>query len=402
MTHQLTLADVIGMLERRYPPGTAESWDAVGLVAGDPDRPVRKVMLAVDPVLDVAREALAWGADLLLTHHPLYLRGTHGVGADTPKGRVVHELIRGGCALYVAHTNADNAAGGVAEALAEALGIEDLRPLVAQPRTVLDAVATYVPVSHTEGVLDALAEAGAGTLGAYERSAFVVGGSGTFRPVTGADPTIGAVGEVVTVAEERLEMVVPRGRRQEAIAALRAAHPYEEPAFSVVELAPEDGPTGTGRIGTLREPATLRAFAERVAAALPATAQGIRVSGDLDADVRTVAVCGGSGDSLLGTVRALGADVYVTADLRHHPTSEARDGGRPFLVDAAHWASEWPWLPRAAEALEQDARSTGAALETRVSTRVTDPWTITLGRRDAGPGDPATHPDHPTDEGADQ
>src|SRR5690606_862417 len=133
--------------------------------------------------------------------------------------------------------------------------------------------------------------------------------------------------------------------------ALRQAHPYEEPAHSLVAQAPAPAAPGTGRIGRLPEAMTLRAFAELVARILPATAQGIRVGGDLDAEVRTVAVCGGSGDSLLARVRSLGADVYLTADLRHHPASEHLAGGRPFLVDATHWASEWPWLPRAAEVL---------------------------------------------------
>src|SRR5690606_29874705 len=127
---------------------------------------------------------------------------------------------------------------------------------------------------------------------------------------------------------------------------------------------------------------TLRSLAERVAAALPATAQGIRVAGDLDAEVRTVAVCGGSGDSLLGTVRRLGADVYLTADLRHHPASEALEAGPPYLIDATHWASEWPWLPVAAARLEEDARATGAELSTEVRGIVTDPWTLRLGAPD--------------------
>ncbi|MEE6272628.1 Nif3-like dinuclear metal center hexameric protein [Georgenia wangjunii] len=392
MPNPLTLADVVGVLERRYPPGTAEDWDAVGLVAGDPDAPVRKVMLAVDPVLDVAREAIEWGADLLITHHPLYLRGTTAVAATSPKGRVVHELIRAGCALYTAHTNADSAEGGVAEALADLLGLENARPIQPQSTLALDSLTTYVPATHTQAVLDALAAAGAGQLGNYERCAFTVNGTGTFRPVAGADPTIGSVGEVEEVDEDSVAMVLPRGRRAHVLAALREAHPYEEPAFSVVELAVEDGPTGTGRIGTLPHPTTLRALAGHVADVLPATAQGIRVAGDLDAEVSTVAVCGGSGDSLLATVRALGADVYLTADLRHHPASESREEGRPYLIDATHWASEWPWLPRAADQLAEDAAAHGARLETRVSTRVTDPWTLRLGAADND------LPDH--DEGA--
>ena len=175
-------------------------------------------------------------------------------------------------------------------------------------------------------------------------------------------------------------MVAPRRLRGAVVAAMRAAHPYEEPAFDVLELASWSGTTGTGRVGRLAEPTTLRSFAALVARALPSTAQGIRYAGDPDGRVETVAVVGGSGDSLFDAVRASGVDAYVTADLRHHPASELRERAdhenrTPYLVDTAHFASEWPWLARAARALEQDAAAAGATVVTRVSTLSTDPWT---------------------------
>ncbi len=288
-----TLAGVVRTLDGLYPPGTAEDWDAVGLVAGDPGAPVRKVLLAVDPVEDVADEALAWGADLLVTHHPLFLRPVHSVAATTSKGSLVHRLIRGGCALYVAHTNADAAERGVADALADALDLLHLVPLV------------------------------------------------------------------------------PHG----------APTPAGGPPRAVT--------TGTGRVGRLAAPTTLRLLAERIAAVLPATEQGVRVAGDLDATVESVAVVGGSGDSLFDAVRASAADVYLTSDLRHHPVSELRERARqeaastggpstPYLVDVPHFASEWPWLRYAAEDLVRTLAERGEHVETRVSTTSTDPWTARI------------------------
>lgn len=378
-----TLADVVAALERRYPPGTAESWDAVGTVCGDPAQPVRRVMFAVDPTLDVVEEALTWGADLLVTHHPLLLRPVHSVVASTPKGAVVHRLVRGGCALHVAHTNADSAVGGVAESLAAAVGVVDLEPLVPVPAEPLDKHVVFVPTQDAERLVDALAAAGAGELGHYSRCAWTTTGLGTFVPGEQARPAIGEHGVPARVDETRVEMVAPRRLRAAVVAAMRAAHPYEEPAFDVLETAALPGATGIGRVGTLAEPTTLRGFAERVAAALPATEQGVRVAGDLDAQVRRVAVVGGSGDSLFDAVRASGADAYLTADLRHHPASEQQEraalgDGRPFLVDVAHFASEWPWLPVAAATLEADLAAQGATVSTRVSTLRTDPWTARL------------------------
>ena len=374
------LRDVLDALEAAYPPALAESWDAVGLVCGDPDEPVSKVLVAVDPVPETVAEAVDTGAQLLVTHHPLLLRGVHGVPADQPKGRLVHQLVRAGAALFTAHTNADSADPGVSDALADALGLRVEGPL--QPRAAenLDKIITFVPVgAATAKVLDALADAGAGQIGDYSHCAWSTEGTGQFLPHEGAHPAIGAVGALERVAETRLELVLPRGRRRAVIEALRAAHPYEEPAFDLFELAEIPGRRGLGRVGELAEPESLAAFTERAAAALPATAWGVRAAGDPARAVRRVAVCGGAGDSALGAATAAGVDAYLTADLRHHPAGEHLLAGTlpgrptPALVDVAHWASEHPWCEQAAGVIRSALRGT---VDVSVSWQRTDPWTV--------------------------
>jgi putative NIF3 family GTP cyclohydrolase 1 type 2 len=255
---ETTLADVVAIMEGLYPPSLAASWDAVGPVCGDPAQPVRRVLFAVDPVEVVVDEAIERGADLLVTHHPLFLRGTSSVAATTAKGRSVHRLIRAGVALHVAHTNADHANPGVSDALAAALGLVDTRPLDPLPAPPLDKVVTFVPEAHAEKLLDALAAAGAGEIGDYARCAWTTAGIGTFQPLPGASPAIGAVGDVTRVDETRIEMVLPRAVRDEVIRALRTAHTYEEPAFDILELASWPGDTGTGRVGELPTPGSRR------------------------------------------------------------------------------------------------------------------------------------------------
>lgn len=292
------LVDVVAALDGLYPPRLAEPWDAVGLVCGDPHAEVRRVLFAVDPVATVADEALRWGADLVVTHHPLFLRPVTSVAATTPKGRMVHRLVTSGVALYTAHTNADKAVPGVNDALAGALGLRELRPLMpAEP-------------------------------------------SGTPAEPSGSPAAQG-------------------GR-------------------------PGMAAEGLGRIGVLPAPESLDAFVRRVARALPSTAPGARATGDPDAVVRTVAVCGGSGDSLLDVARAAGVDAYVTADLRHHPSSEASELGGPALVDVAHWASEWPWLAEAADRLIAELSARGTTVETHISETPTDPWTLHHPSREPG------------------
>lgn len=370
------LKEIVDLVHTWYPPATAESWDAVGLVLGDPDREVKKVMFAVDPAPAVAAEAAEWKADLLIVHHPLFLKPVHGFAATTPKGRTLATLAAANCALLTAHTNADQAVGGVSEALAEALGLTDLAPIVAAPGEPMDKLTVFVPADAAAPVRAAIAEAGAGRIGDYEFASFTSApGEGRFRPLDGANPMIGTVGEIETVEEVRVEAVLARSVRTAVIRAMLAAHPYEEPAYDVSELAdPGITHTGTGRVGSLPT-ATLAEFAETVAAVLPQTAHGVRVAGDAERTVKKVAVCGGAGDFLLDRMAGSDVDVYLTSDLRHHPAAEFVERGGPALVDVAHWAAEWTWLPVVERRLRD---ALGDAVDTRVSTTVTDPWTMRL------------------------
>lgn len=370
----MRLAEITALLESWYPPQHAEEWDAVGLVCGDPEDDVRRILLAVDPVQAVADEAVALGAELVIVHHPLYLRGTTSVAATTPKGRVVQTLVRSGAALMTAHTNADSPEAGVSAAIAAALGLEEVRPLDPDPLDPRDKLVVFVPAADADAVRTALAAAGAGTLGDYTDASFSAPGEGRFRPGPGANPAIGTVGDLEVVDEIRIEVVLPRHRRTAVLAALLAAHPYEEPAYDVQELAAlADSTRGSGRIGVLPAAMTLRAFAELVDQTLPGTAHGVRVAGDPECPVRTVALCGGSGDFLLDRARQAGADVYLTSDLRHHPASESCENDGPALVDVAHWAAESMWLPVLRDRLVAALDDT---VSVHISTITTDPWTF--------------------------
>jgi dinuclear metal center YbgI/SA1388 family protein len=264
----VTVAEVAAASHALWPLAGAEPWDAPGLLAGDPSAGVSSIHLAVDAVLDTADEAIELGADLLLTHHPLLLRGVTSIAEDRYKGAVLGRLIRANCALIAAHTNADVVETGTSAVFANKLGLRDARPIVAA-----------------------------------------------------AEPT-----------------------------------------------------RGIGRVGRLAEPTTLGRLAREVAELLPATASGIRVSGEFDAPISTVALCGGAGDSLLAVPAVLTADVYITSDLRHHPASEARENARnsggPALIDVSHWASEWLWLETAADQL----RAALPGVTVTVSDLRTDPW----------------------------
>lgn len=271
----------MALMEAWYPASRAESWDRVGLIAGDPSAHVTSILLAVDPVSAVVDEAIDEDASLVITHHPLYLRGTSFLPTSDPKGASITRLIKNDIALFNAHTNADVSADGVGDALAQLVGINSPSPLVP----------------------------------------------------TGIDQA---------------------GR-----------------------------PIGHGRIGSIA-PTRLGDFLDLVAERLPAGPHGIFGSGDPGEIIERVAVSGGAGDSFLEAARESGADVFLTADLRHHPASEHLEGGAPALICGSHYATEWPWLPILERKLVQAASTANVEVRVKVSTIITEPWTShrpTLGGR---------------------
>lgn len=366
------LRDVIEVLDEAYPPRLAEPWDSVGLVCGDPADVLESVTIAVDATPAVVDEVPEAG--LLLAHHPLLLRGVDTVAASTPKGALVHRLIRTGRSLFTAHTNADSASPGVSDALAHALGLRVEAVLdPARSSAELDKWVIYVPRENSEAVQEAVFQAGAGHIGDYSHCSWSVAGTGQFLPHDGASPAIGSVGTVERVAEDRFEVVAPARARAAVLAAMRAAHPYEEPAFDILALVPPPAGVGLGRIGTLPAPEPLGAFVSRIHAALPQTSWGVRAAGDPSVLVSRVAVCGGAGDSLLGAAAAADVQAYVTADLRHHPADEHCRTSQVALIDVAHWASEFPWCDQAAGVLKTRF---GASLPVHVCKIRTDPWNL--------------------------
>ncbi len=378
MSSTLSVGDVLDALDELYPPVLAESWDVVGLAIGSRSRLVRKINFAVDCTAAVIADARADGAELLVCHHPPFLRGLTSVDADEPKGRLVADALSAGLSVIVAHTNADLPRFSTVEALADLVRLGERRPLVARTAPAseaIDKIVTFVPAAHTSAVIEALAAAGAGHIGRYERCAFTSPGEGTYRPTEGAEPYLGSVGAVEHVGETKIEMVLDRSRRRAVRDALLAVHPYDEPAYDVYELVEVlDASVGLGRVGDLVDPVSLGGMVDRLAAGLPATARGLNIAGDLDLPIARAAVQAGSGDDLFAEALRSGADVYITSDLRHHPASDALAWtGAPALIDIPHWAAEWLWLPVVQRELERvlgDRR-----VPSSVSTRCTDPWT---------------------------
>jgi dinuclear metal center YbgI/SA1388 family protein len=368
-----TVGDWLALVDAHWPMADASSWDAPGLHVGGRDWPVRRVLVSLDVTEAVIDEAAEVDGTLVLAHHPLLLAGVKRLTPDTAGGRLALQAAGAGVAIAAAHTNLDVAADGTgtSDPVATALGLVDVRPLATELRDSSEVkLVVFVPHDDTETVLDAVSAAGAAGAGAYERCSFRVAGTGTFTPRAGADPHIGTIDEPQEVGEDRLEVLVPRRRVGAVVAALLAAHPYEEVAYDLVPLV-DGAEVGFGRIGRLPEPMTLRGVAERVATALPAP--HLRTAGDRDRIVETVATVGGSGLSMARAALGAGADVFVTGDCKHHDVLDLLALGLA-VVDAGHHATEVAALPAFQAALQRDATGRGLQAPVLVSTVDTDPW----------------------------
>ncbi|GIV59925.1 MAG: Nif3-like dinuclear metal center hexameric protein [Rhodothermaceae bacterium] len=335
-----TIREITAALEAWAPPGSAQSYDNVGLQVGDAGQRVRHALVALDLTPAVLEEARSTGATLIITHHPLLFHPLRRLTPDDLAGGLALRLAEAGIALYSLHTNLDAAPGGVSFALAERLGLTDVRFLDPLPETLCKLV-TFVPSSHFDAVRAALAEAGAGRIGDYDACAFALEGTGFFRPGAEADPFIGRAGALESVREMRLEVEVARWDLERVIRAMKTAHPYEEVAYDVYPVQQPATRAGLGALGRLPEPEPLTAFLRRVAERLEAGS--LRYAGNPAARIETVAVCGGAGSHLTRTALRAGADAFVTADVSYHRFFDVLDpDGHPrmALIDAGHYETE--------------------------------------------------------------
>ena len=270
----MQLHDLIRACCALAPEALAEEWDNVGLQAGEPKQPVASVLLCVDLTPDVLAEAERLGVGCVVSHHPLIFRPLRTVREDRVEGHLLSRLVRAGIALYVMHTNLDLACPGTSDALAGALGVVATEPLQRLDRAVGERqvkLAVFVPLANADGVRTAMGDAGAGIIGDYSHCSFSTPGTGSFRPLEGAHPTIGSVGTQEKVSEERVEVLVPAGALPRVVDAMLATHPYQEVAYDLYPLAPPPSRTGLGRIGRPAQPCTLGEFADLVRRHLPAS-----------------------------------------------------------------------------------------------------------------------------------
>lgn len=365
----MKVKNVAEKIEEIIPLKLAQDWDNVGLLIGDSRKDVRNVLLTIDITRDVVVEAKKLKTDMILSYHPVIWDGLKKITAEGPTG-IVYDLVRSGIAVFSIHTALDSAVGGVNDGLAEIVGIVDGEPLgdyVANPVGDTYKLVVFVPVKSVAKVSNAVFAAGAGAIGNYSHCGFGTEGTGTFLPHEGAKPAIGKKGKLEKVDEIRFEAIVPAGKLNDVVTAIKKAHPYETPAFDIFKLHNTDLPFGLGRIGELVSPVRIAQIIKKIKQVTGAKAVGL--IGDQNRTVRRAAVCAGSCGMIINSVIAAKADLYLTGELKHHQALAAQEAGLTCIC-LSHTVSERFILKKLAKQLQNQIKT----VKISISKKDADPF----------------------------
>jgi len=331
----MKLKEFCSYLDKVVPLSLQESYDNSGLQVGDPESELTSALIALDVTEEVIDEAIALKCNLVVSHHPLIFSGIKRLAGRSMTEKIIYKVVKHNIAVYSSHTNLDIVTNGVSRKIAEKLNLKEVKVLSPLSGRLLKLV-TFIPDSHLEKVRSAIFAAGAGVSGNYDMCGFTVSGSGSFRGNENSVPFVGEKGKLHAEKETRFETILFSHMREQVIAALLEAHPYEEVAYDLYLLENVNSGYGLGCTGELPEPLTGKEFLELVSKVFDA--KGVRFSRLSREKISKVALCGGSGSSLIKTAIAAGADVFVTADLKYHNFFEAEN--KILLVDAGHFETE--------------------------------------------------------------
>lgn len=331
----MLLQEIIGQIEEFIPKQIEWEKDNTGLQIGNLSQNINNVLLCLDLTKEVLQEAKEHCCELIVTHHPFFFKPIININFQSYQGSLIKNIIESNISLYSAHTNFDQYKKGISFALANKLGLKNCYPLE-NNNEFLHKIVTFVPVEHSEKVADALSKAGAGSLGDYTDCSFRTEGTGTFKGNDDSNPFLGKKGLLEKVTEIKIEMIFPSWKEKEIVSALVNSHPYEEPAYDLIALKNKTREFGYGIVGELESQSDATQFIKKIKDVLQVPF--IKASGNLQKQIKRVAVLGGSGGSYIKTAIAQKADIFITADLSYHSFFDSGDD--IVLVDAGHYETE--------------------------------------------------------------
>jgi dinuclear metal center YbgI/SA1388 family protein len=331
----MLIKEITSVIEAFAPLHYQESYDNAGLCIGSPETPVNAALLTIDVTEKVIDEAIAKKCNLVISHHPLIFSGLKKLTGTNYIERCITKAIQKNIAIYSAHTNADAAWNGVNRIIADKLGLKNCK-ILSPVKNELRKLVTFVPESHAVKLSETLFAAGAGNIGNYDNCSFNTSGNGTFRGDMTTNPYVGEAGKLHIEPEIRIETIFPKHLQNKIIAALYSAHPYEEPAFDIYQLENSFDRIGMGMTGNLEKPLDELEFLQLIKETFHSGC--IRYTQLLGKKIKKVAVCGGSGSSMLKDAIKSGADIFITADFKYHQFFDSEK--KLVIADIGHYESE--------------------------------------------------------------
>jgi len=330
-----TIREVVSYLEQLAPPAYQESYDNARLITGNPQEIVKGILCSLDATEAVVDEAISLGCNMIVAHHPIVFKGLKSLTGKNYVERTVLKAIKNDIAIYAIHTNLDHVAHGVNKKIADKLGLVKTK-ILDPKKQLLSKLVTFAPRESTEKVLKALFNAGAGEIGEYSSCSFLSDGTGTYTPSEKANPNKGQRGKPHQEPETRIEVLLPSYLESKVLSSLKAAHPYEEVAYFLQRLENENQEVGAGMYGELPYDMDEMEFLHYLKSQMGL--EVIKHTQLLGKPIRKVALCGGAGIFLLNKAKSVGADIFITGDVKYHEFFDAEN--QIIITDIGHYESE--------------------------------------------------------------
>ena len=328
--------DLLDLLQRKFPKEYAENWDNTGFVIDVGKSGYERILLALELTPEVLSEAEELGVDIIITHHPIIFKPIKKLSVQTVEDSMIIECIKKDISVFAIHTNCDNYEGGTNDYLSKLIGLRETKAILPLEKTYIKLVV-FAPSGYVQVIRDRMGEIGGGNIGSYSHCTFAGKGIGSFKPLLGSNPFVGEIGKLEIVDQMRLETILPLHKLESMVQAIKEVHPYEEMAYDIIPLANLQKKIGSGRVGRLNNPMSLKMLLEKLKKIL--SAEALRYTGDENRIIDKVGLSTGSGSDLIREAYRKGVDCFLTGDIKYHDAQFARINNMA-LVDIGHYESE--------------------------------------------------------------
>lgn len=347
----MKIKEITNFLEKLAPLEYSLDWDNCGLQVGNLKNNLGKIGIALTPTVEIIEKSISNDCNLLITHHPLIFKAIKTIDINNPIGKMISLAMKNDLTIYTLHTNFDSASTGLNYNIAKGLGLDNIEVLSITGSLDNYKLVTFIPEEYTLKIINALSEAGAGNIGKFSHRGYITAGITTFsnqnEPITNFET-------LDKESEDRLEMTVPKSKLNNVINVLKENHPYEDVLYDIYKIEDKSNVYGIGTVGSFYTPFRLIEIINILKRNL--NIPNLSFVGDPEKKIERVAICTGSGASLMKDAKRKNADLYITGDIKYHDAIDAKEIDLA-LIDATHYFTEIISVPFLSKYLKNNFNS---------------------------------------------